>query len=114
MQDITQVLSYLTYINYYHKLFLAHCDFCRLLITLVISLNPNQDQHFVGSQFDTDVNNKGADQTVACGNFCRLLITLANRSDPDQDQQCRPKQIDTDVNNKERGPDCADSLFHKQ
>ena len=66
-------------------------------------MNTNQDQHFDGSQFDTDVNNKGADQTVARGNFCRLLITLANRSDPDQDQQCRPKQIDTDVNNKERG-----------
>ena len=64
--------------------------------------------------FDTDVNNKGADQIVARGNFCRLLITLANRSDPDQDQQCRPKQIDTDVNNKERAPECADSLFHKQ
>ena len=49
----------------------------------------------------TDVNNKGADQTVAHREFCRLLITLANRSDPDQDQQCRPKQFDTDVNNKE-------------
>ena len=23
-------------------------------------------------------NNKGVDQTVACGDFCRLLITLAN------------------------------------
>ena len=23
-------------------------------------------------------NNKGIDQTVACGDFCRLLITLAN------------------------------------
>ena len=97
-----------------YKLFLAHCDFCRLLITLVSSLNPNQDQYFVGSQFDTDVNNKGADQTVTRGDFCRLLITLTNRSDPDRDQQCRPKQSDTDVNNKERGPDCADSLFHKQ
>ena len=90
-----------------YKLFLAHYDFCRLLITLVSSLNPNQDRPFVGSQFDTDVNKKGADQTVARGNFCRLLITLANRLDPDQDQQCRPKQIDTDVNNKERDPDCA-------
>ena len=27
---------------------------------------------------DTDVNNKGVDQTVARGDFCRLLITLAN------------------------------------
>ena len=72
-----------------YKLFLAHCDFCRLLKTLVSSLNPNQDQHFFGShsdpiycvrgsQFDTDVNNKGADQTVTHGDFCRLLIALAN------------------------------------
>ena len=91
-----------------------NCDFCRLLITLVGSLNPNQDQHFVGSQFDTDVNNDRADQTVTRGDFCRLLITSANRSDPDQGQQCRPKKSDTDVNNNERGPDCADSLFHKQ
>ena len=58
-----------------YKLFLAHCDFCRPLITLVSSLNPNQIHRFVGSQFDTDVNNKGADQTVTCGDFCRLLIT---------------------------------------
>ena len=77
-------------------------------------MNPNQDRHFVGSQFATDVNNKGADQTVSRGDFCHLLITLANRLDPDQDQQCRSKQFDTDVNNKERGPYCADSLFHKQ
>ena len=60
------------------------------------------------------MNNKGADLTVARGDFCRLLITLANRLDPDQDQQYRPKQSDTDVNIKERGPDCVDSLFHKQ
>ena len=98
-----------TFIFNLYELFRAHCDFCRLLITLVSSLKPNQDQHFVGSQFETGVNKKGADQTVARGNFCRLLITLADRSDPDRDQQ-----IDTDVNNKERGPDCADSLFHKQ
>ena len=65
------------------------------------NLGKQFDQHFVGSQFDTDVNNKGADQTVARREFCRLLITLANRWDPDQDQQCRPKQFDTDVNNKE-------------
>ena len=58
----------------------------------------------------TDVNNKGADQTVARGDFCRLLITLANRLDPDQGQQCGPKQFGTDLNNKERGPDCADSV----
>ena len=55
---------------------------CRLLITLASSLNPNQDRHFVGSQFDTDVNNKGADQTVARGDFCRLLITLAKSFGP--------------------------------
>ena len=58
--------------------FLAHCDFCCLLITLANSLNPNQDQHFVFSDMDTDVNNKGVDQTVARGDFCRLLITLEN------------------------------------
>ena len=109
-RDFMRTLHRYFHIKLY-KVFLAHCDFCRLLITLVSSLNPNQDQHFVGSQFDT---NKGADQTVARFNFCCLLITLANRSDPDQDQQCRPKQIDTDVNNKERGPDCANSLFHNQ
>ena len=80
----------------------------RLLITLASSLNPKQNRNFVGSQFGTDVNNKGADQTVARGYFCRLLITLANRLDPDQDRQCRPEQFDTDVNN------FADSLFHKQ
>ena len=65
----------------------------------------------MGPQFDTDVNNKGADQTVSRGGFCHLLITLANRLDPDQGQQCRPKQFDTDVNNKERTHDCADSLL---
>ena len=62
-----------------YNLLLAHYDFCRLLITLASSLNPNQDRHFVSSQFDTDVNTIGTDQTVARGDFCRLLISLANR-----------------------------------
>ena len=53
-----------------------------LSATWASSLNSNQDRHFVGSQFDTDVNNKGPGQTVARGDFCCLLITLANRLDP--------------------------------
>ena len=103
-----------TFIFNLYELFRAHCDFCRLLITLVSSLKPNQDQHFVGSQFETGVNKKGADQTVARGNFLSPVDNLGKPFGPWSGPACRPKQIDTDVNNKERGPDCADSLFHKQ
>ena len=47
-----------TFISNLFNLFLAHCDFCRLLLTLTSSLNPDQDRRFVRSQFDADVNNK--------------------------------------------------------
>ena len=68
-EDITQVLSYLTYINY--SVLLSSAD-------NLSKFEPQSGSTFVGSQFDTDVNNKGVDQTVTRGDFCRLLITLAN------------------------------------